>query len=163
VASPSRVDMFGTQSQHLPAGIHRNAVVWSTFQACRAGRHASVSRPVLPYTAHPRYSTMAGRLMSDALLDACRQRRTPFATGIIAEAEPRLSIRRDSTYWEAAQSLANVGRFLIPVQQDQGGRRLPVLGPPGRTQVAVWTAEPDPSIRGSAVFQHVVGRRLRVR
>lgn len=63
-----------------------------------------------------------------------------------------------------SKPLANVGQFLIPVQQDQGDRRLLVLGPPGRTpQVAVRTAEADPSIRESAVFQHVGGRRLRVR
>lgn len=133
VASPSGVNILGSQSQHLPQestgtllfGVPSKLVGPGVMLASRGRCCHSLRVPLNPLRPVV--------WITDALLDACRQRGRLFATDIIAETEPRQSILRDSAQFVSTASIwrravlskpfANVVRFLIPVQQHQGDRR----------------------------------------
>lgn len=131
---------YGTQSSHLPPAPTGTLLLGVLAQlvgapALRRRHEACVDLPLAPLS-----SAVANGFDERALRDACRQRQTPFATGRYAEA-----VNRNDAIYETTRNLyprqiifkaailskpfANVGGFLIPVQQDQASRQLPVLGP----------------------------------
>lgn len=177
-ANPFRDDVpYGAQSSHLPPAPTGTLLLGVPAQLVWCPSVTTdVTRHVWIYPLCPPNPLWQMGSMSEALRDACRQRRTPFATGRYAEAVNRNDASYETTsnlyprqiIFKAAilsKPFANVGGFLIPVQQDQASRQLPVLGPslaeaPNR---CLQTAEADPSIGEPAIVQHVGGRGLRVR
>jgi hypothetical protein len=141
-ASPFRVDIpYGTQSSHLPLAPTGTLLLGVSAQLVWCpGVYADVTRLGLLYPLRPTHPLWQMVSMREALRDACRQRRTPFATGRYAGV-----VNRNDAFYETTRNLyprqiifkaailskpfANVGGFLSPVQQDQASRQLPVLGP----------------------------------
>lgn len=136
-ANPFSVNIpYGTQSSHLPPAPTGTLLLGVPAQLVWCpGVYADVTRRVLLYplrSANPLWQLVS-------MSEACRQGRL-LPQGRYAEA-----VNRNDAIYETTRDLytrqimfkaailskpfANIGGFLIPVQQDQASRQLPVLGP----------------------------------